>query len=207
MISHLRLEGQHLCLLPDETDVGDGQTVEKVHQDHHDEEDEGHEEDFADRVLGERDVRELELSHKHGGGLQKTRPDFVKERVVVVLGPVLVVSVEHHVEAEGKGDDEEAVPEEELKEGDEDRVEHGELGAETWVLANLGRASPISSIVQSKNASTFYTYQDQSLSPRQGENQGSKMPSLLPTSLDKKQTIIKLNGTKRWIYFEQDWQK
>ena len=125
---------------PSVPDVTDGQTVEKVHQDHHDEEDEGHEEDFADRVLGERDVRELELSHKHGGGLQQTCPNLVKKRVDVVFGPVLMVGVEHHVEAEGKGDDEEAVPEEELKEGDEDRVEHGELGAEAWMLANQDQA-------------------------------------------------------------------
>ena len=69
---NLRLERQNLRLVPDDRDVGNGQTVQEVHQDDHYEEDESNEEDGADWVAAEGNVTELQFPHKHSEGLGKT---------------------------------------------------------------------------------------------------------------------------------------
>ena len=58
------------------------QTVEEVHQNNHDQEHKGEEEDVAEgRVEG--DVRELELSNEHGEGLDQGEPDYSFPKLMV----------------------------------------------------------------------------------------------------------------------------
>jgi hypothetical protein len=47
-----------------------------------------------------------------------------------------MVAMEHDVEAESKGDNEEGVPEQELEEGADHSEEHDDVGAEAGVLAH-----------------------------------------------------------------------
>ena len=69
-----------------------------------------------------------------------------------------MIGVEHDVEAEGKGHNEEGVPEEELEEGRHHGEEHGHVGAEAGVLP----------------------HQDEKLGPGQDDDDGRQVASRVP---------------------------
>lgn len=73
----------------DDAGVRDGQTIKEVHQDDNNQEDEGDQEGEGDPGETRRgidgDVRELQLSNKHSGGLHQAGPRSVKVNVVVVV--------------------------------------------------------------------------------------------------------------------------
>jgi hypothetical protein len=69
-----------------------------------------------------------------------------------------MIRVEHDVEAEGKGHDEEGVPEEELEEGGDHGEEHGDVGAEAGMLA----------------------YEDEKLGPGEDDDDGRQVAPRLP---------------------------
>ena len=98
------------------------QAVEEVHQNNHDQEHKGEEEDVAEgRVEG--DVRELELADEHGEGLDQAETKVVEEGIFSLRAAI--VFVEEDVEAKSKGEEEEGIPYEEGGEGLENSVEHG----------------------------------------------------------------------------------
>ena len=70
-------------------DVTDGQTIEKVHQDDHYEEDEGEEVKIAERheaaLLVYGNIAELQFSHKHGQRFHKCEEGTVEERLEFIL--------------------------------------------------------------------------------------------------------------------------
>ena len=69
--------------LPYLSDVADGETVEEVHEHHHDEDNEGEEVEIAQghevAVKVDGDIGELELTHEHGAGLDKGQEWIVEE--------------------------------------------------------------------------------------------------------------------------------
>ena len=73
----------NLGSLSDLPNVADGEAVEKVHEDNHDEDDEGEEVEIAQghevAVKVDGDIGELELTHEHGAGLDKGQEWIVKE--------------------------------------------------------------------------------------------------------------------------------
>jgi len=135
---HLGLEAEDFSFFSDETSVGDCETVEEVHEDNHDEKNEGNEDDVAEGVFSEGDVTELKLSNKHGNCFDKTCSNTVKEDVSfrIRLSP-LVVGVKHDVETQGKSHNKWDVPEQECDESGDDFVEHGDVDAEAGMLAEL----------------------------------------------------------------------
>ena len=83
-----------------------------------------------------RNIREFNFSNEHRAGLHQGQPGVVEEGVVLSLrGGALV---QHDVEAEAEGDEEERVPEEEGSEGLEYLVEHGNVDV---VLGQLGMSA------------------------------------------------------------------
>ena len=98
------------------------QAVEEVHQNDHDQEHKGEEEDVAEgRVEG--NVGELELSNEHGEGLDQAEAKVVEEGIFSISAAVVLM--EEDVEAKAKGEEEEGIPDEEGGEGLENSVEHG----------------------------------------------------------------------------------
>ena len=127
-----------LGLLLDHRSVAHGQTVQEVHEDDDDEEDEGEEVEVADRpgarLRGDWDVRELDLTDKHGRGLDDRQPRIVKELVILLSAYVplhitntLHIFVKHNVEAKSKRDEEEGIPDKEGDKSLQDLVEHGDV--------------------------------------------------------------------------------
>ena len=84
--------GDNLGPLSDLPDVADGEAIEEVHENHHDEDDEGEKVEIAQRhkvaVKIDRDVGELELTHKHGAGFDKSQEWIVEK----CLEPVFLCS-------------------------------------------------------------------------------------------------------------------
>ena len=133
--------GDDLGLLLDHRSVAHGQTVQEVHEDYNDEEDEGEEVEVADRpgarFRGDRDVRELDLADKHGRGLDDRQPRIVKELVILLSASAplhitrstntLHIFVKHNVEAKSKSDEEEGIPDKEGDKSLQDLVEHGDV--------------------------------------------------------------------------------
>ena len=127
-----------LGLLLDHRSVAHGQTVQEVHEDDNDEEDEGEEVEVANRpgarLRGDRDVRELDLTDKHGRGLDDRQPRIVKELIILLAVSVplhstniLHIFVKHNVEAKSKSDEEEGIPDKEGDKSLQDLVEHGDV--------------------------------------------------------------------------------
>ena len=112
------------------------QAVEEVHQNNHDQEHKGEEEDIAEgRVEG--DVGELELPDEHGEGLDQAETKVVEEGIVSISATI--VFMEEDVEAKAKGEEEEGIPDKEGGEGFENSVEHGGvdvIGGESWMSAH-----------------------------------------------------------------------
>ena len=87
------------------------QAVEEVHQNDHDQEHKGEEEDIAEgRVEG--DVGELELSNEHGEGLDQAETKVVEEGIVSISAAI--VFMEEDVETKSKGEEEEGIPDDGL---------------------------------------------------------------------------------------------
>ena len=98
------------------------QAVEEVHQNDHNQEHKGEEEDITEgRVEG--DVGELELSDEHGEGLDQAETKVVEEGIFSISAAI--VFMEEDVEAKAKGEEEEGIPNKEGGEGLENSVEHG----------------------------------------------------------------------------------
>ena len=112
------------------------QTVEEVHQNDHDQEHKGEEEDVAEgRVEG--DVGELELSNKHGEGLDEAETKVVEEGILSISAAI--VFMKEDVEAKAKGEEEEGIPDKEGGEGLENSVEHRGVDVvrgESWMSAH-----------------------------------------------------------------------
>ena len=134
--------GDDLGRLLDHRSVADGQTVQEVHEDDDDEEDEGEKVEVADRpgarLRGDRDVRELDLTDKHGRGLDDRQPRIVKELIILLSASVplhtitkstntLHIFVKHNVEAKSKSNEEEGIPDKEGDKSLQDLVEHGDV--------------------------------------------------------------------------------
>ena len=119
------LQTEHFSFFPDETNIGDCQTIEKVHQNNNHQEDESDEQDRTDDIVGERNVGEFQFSDKHRRSLQKSCANFVEERIFRILLTTFMIGVEHDVETDCEGDYEEDVPKEKLEKGNKYCVEHG----------------------------------------------------------------------------------
>ena len=98
------------------------QAVKEIHQNDHDQEHKGEEEDVAEgRVEG--DVGELELSNEHGEGLDQAETKVVEEGIFSISAAVIFM--EEDVEAKSEGKEEKRIPDEEGGKGFEDPIEHG----------------------------------------------------------------------------------
>ena len=86
-------EGRYFTTIPPPSlilpDVTDGQTIEKVHQDDHNQEDEGEEVKIAERHQAASsvywNVAELQFAHKHGERFYKCQKGTVEERLKSLL--------------------------------------------------------------------------------------------------------------------------
>ena len=78
-----------LRLLLDYSDVTDCQTIEKVHENNHDQDNKREEVEIAERHQSalqiNRNVRELELSNEHGAGLDECKEGVVEESLKSVI--------------------------------------------------------------------------------------------------------------------------
>ena len=104
----IRMRCPYLSFIPKKSDVADGQTIQQIHENNHNEKNKAQKIDIAKSSIN-RQITKFQFSNKHGECFDNTVTQSIEKEIVFIWIYIMVL-VQQNVESKPKSKNEKGVP-------------------------------------------------------------------------------------------------